>query len=106
MRGARDRAERDEGRSRRGGVEGEEAVNECLSVVAQGQMSGDCDSSRARTAKWPKMCWRGGGANKEENVCQVSRATVSVDSHNNYSLCAYLSMCINIIVIIYFLRKQ
>lgn len=37
----------------KGGVEGEEVVNECLSVAAQGQMSGDCDSSRARTAKWP-----------------------------------------------------
>lgn len=90
-------------------------VNECLSVAAQGHMSGDCDSSRARTAKWPARDRRGdrgriaedvlagsGGANKEENMCQVSRA---VDSHNG-SLCAYLSMCINIIVIIYFLRKQ
>lgn len=66
MRG--DRAEQDEGRSRRGGVEEEEAVNECLSVAAQGQMSGDCDSSRARTAKWPARDRRGDRGRIAEDV--------------------------------------
>lgn len=71
-----------------------------------GQLNGRRETEEVIEEELQKMCWRGGGANKEENMCQISRATVSVDSHNNYSLCAYLSMCINIIVIIYFLRKQ
>lgn len=98
-------------RGARGG--GEEAGNECLSVAAEGQASGQRDSSRARTAKWPTGDRRGdgggiaedvlGGKQREEYV--LWRATCSVDSHDG-SLCANanLSMCINMIVIIGFAK--
>lgn len=79
----RGRREREECATETSRDEGEEAGNECLSVAAEGQMSGQCDSSRAQTAKWPTRDRRGDrggiaedvlvGTNKEKNMCQVSQ---------------------------------